>query len=419
MGAFEALRYRDYRIIWIGSILSNSGTWMQFVGLSWYVLELTGSVFWVGAVNFVNFAPAWLSPIAGAMADRFDRRRILMVTQSTSMVASLALGTLVVTGTGSIWPVMAVTLLSGLAFAADAPARHAFFPSLVPREKMVNAIALNSAQFSLARVVGPAIAGPLVATVGAGPVFWINAVSYLFVLGALAAVPSRFRPTPPEERTPVRVRDGLAYAWRHPVIRPLLVSIAVASLFAAPISTLLPQFSKEVFGRGARGFGFLTAAMGTGSVLGAMLLGRFGRLSPRRIGVALATAGISLIVFAAVGLFGVGMATMLVFGMAYLYTISATNGQLQTTSDDAFRGRVLALFMVAFGGIFPLGSLIGGAVADRIGVQATTIAGASACLLWGLGMVVRTYPRELIRGMPGRLAARTREAVEAARADRP
>jgi MFS family permease len=389
VGAFDSLRYRDYRLMWFGSIVSNVGTWMQIVALSWYVLQLTGSLFWVGAVNFANFAPAWLSPFAGVLADRVDRRKILLATQSSMMVTSGALAILVATGHGSIWPVLLLTLVAGLAFAADAPARQAFFPSLVPRDKMVNAIALNSAQFSLARVIGPAIAGAMIATVGPAPVFAINAGSFLAVLAALAAVRSPFDARAVRERPPARLGEGLTYAWRHPVIRPMLLSISVISLFGAPITALLPGFAREVYGRGPQAFGFLTTAMGTGSVLGAVLLGRAGRISPRIIGAGVALSGLALAAFGATVIFAVGLGLILVFGGAYLFTISATNGQIQTASEDAIRGRVVSLFMVAFGGLFPVGSLVAGAVAERLGVQVTTIAGAGLCMAWGLGLVMR------------------------------
>jgi MFS family permease len=389
VGAFDSLRYRDYRLMWFGSIVSNVGTWMQIVALSWYVLQLTGSVFWVGAVNFANFAPAWLSPFAGVLADRVDRRKILLATQSSMMVTSAALAILVATGHGSIWPVLLLTLVAGFAFAADAPARQAFFPSLVPRDKMVNAIALNSAQFILARVIGPAIAGAMIATVGPAPVFAINAGSFLAVLVALAAVRSPFDARAVRERPRARLGEGLTYAWRHPVIRPMLLSISVISLFGAPITALLPGFAREVYGRGPQAFGFLTTAMGTGSVLGAVLLGGAGQISPRIIGAGVALSGLALAAFGAAAIFAVGLGLIGVFGGAYLFTISATNGQIQTASEDAIRGRVVSLFMVAFGGLFPVGSLVAGAVAERFGVQVTTIAGAGLCTAWGLGLVMR------------------------------
>jgi MFS family permease len=376
--------------MWAGSVLSNTGTWMMWVALSWHVLQLTGSAFWVAAINFANFFPMWLSPLGGVLADRFDRKKVLLVTQSVMMVDGLALALLTQTGHATLWPVLGLTLILGFTFAADAPARHALFPSLVPRDAMVNAIALNSAQFSMARVIGPAIAGPIIALAGVAPVFWINGASFLAVLGALWLVRSPYRGAQPG-RPRITLVDGIRYAWRHPVVRVMLIAITVYSLFGAPIQALLPVFADEVFGRGARGFGVLAAAMGTGSVLGAFLLGRSSRVTPRVVGIGLAVAGASLIAFAAVPSFPVAVPLVFAFGGAYLFTISAANSQIQTSVDDAVRGRVVSLFMTVFGGIFPVGGLIGGAVADRVGAPITTLVGASVVLLWGLGLAWRAW----------------------------
>jgi MFS family permease len=388
VGAFASLRHRDYRLMWIGSALSNTGTWMMWVALSWHVLQLTHSAFWVGAINFANFFPMWLSPLGGVLADRFDRKKVLLVTQSVMMVDGAALAVLAGTGHATLWPVLLLTLILGFVFAMDAPARHALFPTLVPRETMVNAIALNSAQFSLARVIGPAIAGPLVATVGVTPVFWANAGSFLAVLVALWLIRSPYRG--PEAGQPrVTILDGVRYAWRHPLVRAMLLAILVYSLFGAPIQALLPVFADEVFARGARGFGLLAAAMGAGSVVGAVVLGLLGRVSVRIVGVGLALSGASLIAFASVGSFALAVPLVLVFGGMYLFSISAMNSRIQTSVDDAMRGRVVGLFMMVFGGVFPVGGLIGGAIADRIGAPLTTGVGAAVVLLWGLGLAWR------------------------------
>lgn len=382
MGAFHSLRYRDYRLMWVGSALSNAGTWMMWVALSWHVLQLTHSAFWVGAINFANFFPMWLSPLGGVLADRFDRKKVLLVTQSVMMVDGALLAVLAQLGRATLVPTLVLTLVLGFTFAADAPARHAFFPSLVPRDAMVNAIALNSAQFSLARVVGPAIAGPLVATVGVTPVFWINAASFAFVLGALWLVRSPYRGAAPG-RPGASLVEGLRYAWRHPLVRALLVAIGVYSFFGAPIQALLPVFAEDVFDRGARGFGVLAAVMGAGSVVGALVLGRLGRVSPRLIAGGLALSGFALLGFASVPWFAVAVPLMFVFGAGYLFMVSAVSGQIQTAVDDAVRGRVVSVLMMLFGGVFPVGSLIGGAVADRIGAQTTVLVGAIVVIGWG------------------------------------
>jgi predicted MFS family arabinose efflux permease len=398
--AFESLRYRDYRLLWIGAVLSNVGTWMQTTALAWYVLELTGSPFWVGAVGFAQFVPMWLSPFGGVLADRFDRRTILLVTQTWMMLSAVALGLLASTGGGSIGPVMLITLATGLAFAADAPARHAYFPQLVPRRSMVNAIALNSAQFSAARTVGPAVAGPVVALVGPEPVFWINAVSYVAVLLALLAIRTRREPAPPGGRPPVRLGEGLAYVWRHRTLRLLIVSLGVVSLFAAPVHILLPVFARSVYGMGPLAYGLLAAFHGLGAVIGGLVLGRIGRVRPRAIAWAILLCGGALAAVGLIPFFIAGLVLVLAVGGTYLFAISATNSTIQIESDEAFRGRVLGVFLTAFGGLFPIGSLVAGAVASQIGAPATTIMGAAVCALWGLGLLWRARRRPLAEAEP-------------------
>jgi predicted MFS family arabinose efflux permease len=221
-----------------------------------------------------------------------------------------------------------------------------------------------------------------VATVGVTPVFWINAVSFAFVLGALWLVRSPYRAAAPG-RARASLAEGVRYAWEHPVVRTLLIAIAVYSLFGAPIQALLPVFAEDVFGLGARAFGLLAAVMGAGSVLGALVLSRLGRVSLRMIGASLVLSGLALAGFAAVPWFSVAVPLMFLFGAAYLFMVSAVSGQLQTAVDDAVRGRVVSLLMMLFGGVFPVGSLIGGAVADRIGAQPTVLVGAAVVIAWG------------------------------------
>ena len=396
MGAFASLQHREYRRLWIGAILSNTGTWMQSVALSWFVLELTGSPFWVGAITFFSFIGLALAPLGGGVADRVDRRKLIVVTQSIMMLDTILLAVLVSTGRANLVAISVLTFIVGAAWGFNGPAWQAFVPSLVPRESMVNAIALNSAQFSMARVIGPATAGFLVAALGAAPVFWINAGSYVAVLIALSVVRSRPVPERASGATGLGLADGIRYAWRHPQIRPMLLSIGVLSLFGGPVSALLPVYAREVFERGAGAYGALFAAMGTGSVVGALILGRRGRVSRRAIGAALAAAGLSLAAFAVVPVFAAGLLSIGAFGLAYLFGVSATNSAIQMVVEEQYRGRVLSLFMVAFGGLFPLGSLAAGGVAEAIGPGPTTLIGAAACAAWGLGLVWRARTRPIV-----------------------
>jgi MFS family permease len=399
VGVFHSLRYRDFRVMWFGAALSNVGTWMMWVALHWHVLKLTESALWVAAIDFANFFPMWLSPFGGVLADRFDRKKILLVTQSVMMLEGLALAILSATGHASAGVVLGLTLIMGLAFSLDAPTRHAFFPSLVPREAMVNAIALNAGQFSLARVIGPAIAGPVIALAGVTPVFWVNAFSFLTVLVALLMVRSPYK-GPEPGRPRATLRDGILYAWRHRVVRAMLGAVLVFALFGDAIHVLLPVFADDVFGRGARAYGLLVAAMGIGSVTGALTLGRLGRSSPRLVGLGLTLTGASLIAFAVVGSYVAAFPLIFLFGAGYLFTVSSANGQIQTSVDEAVRGRVVALFMTMFGGVFPLGALAAGAIADRIGAPVTAIAGGVIVLAWGIGLALRSRSTMSVDGTP-------------------
>jgi MFS family permease len=290
--------------------------------------------------------------------------------------------------------VMALTFGQGLAFALNGPTWQAFVPSLVPSEAMVNAIALNSAQFSLARVIGPAIAGAIIATSsdGAALVFAINAVSFLTVIAALLLM--RTRAFVPRERQRVLdlLRTGLAYTWANQRIRAMIVAIAVVSFFAAPAGSLLPVFAADVYGRGAGSYGSLAAALGVGSVAGALILGRLGsRISKRVVALATVSLGGFLVLFGALGSYPVGLLVMFLFGASYLLVISGTNSDIQLTVDDRVRGRVISIWMLAFGVAYPVGSLLAGVAASVWGPQTTVIIGAVVCCTWGLGML-RRFP---------------------------
>jgi MFS family permease len=390
VGSFDSLRHRNFRLLWTGAILSNVGTWMQSVALSWFVFELTRSAFWVSFITFVNFLPIVLSPIGGVLTDRLDRRRILLVTQTLMMVDASLLALLAWTGHASLLAVNVLTLGQGLAFAFNGPSWLAFVPSLVPPEDLINAIALNSTQFSMARVVGPAAAGALISVIGPAAIFAVNAVSYVAVLIALVLIS-----TPPPVRGPKRrARDllsgGIAYTMRNRRIRTMILGIAVVSFFGAPVTSLLPIYAAGAFHRGAGAFGALAAAMGLGSVFGALAVGRLGsRVSPRAVAAStLLLAGV-LVLFAATRVYAVGISLMALYGGCYLFVVAATNGDIQLHVEDSVRGRVLSIYMMAFGALFPLGSLLAGLVAERWGAPLTTVMGAVVCALWGLAMLLR------------------------------
>ena len=386
MGAFDSLRYRDYRLLWTGAVLSNTGTWMHSVALSWYVFLLTRSAFWVSFATFAYFVPTVFSPIAGVYADRFDRKRLLVYAQLFMMANAGLLAVLVWLHQASLLAVMALTFGLGLGFTFNGTAWQAYMPSLVPVESRVNAIALNSAQFSAARVIGPAIGGVLLGVVGAGLVFGINAVSFVAVLVSLAMIRASSRPAQQASGVRDLLVGGFAYTWRHRRIRRMIAVIAVMSFFASPVTALLPIFTADVYGGGAGAYGTLAAAMGLGSVLGALAIGRRGRVTPRLIAGALVALGAVLVLFALVPLFVAGVILMVLFGSAFLIVVSGTNSDIQMQVDEEVRGRVISVWLLAFGVTYPVGSLLAGVLAEVWGAPATAITGGATCVIAGLGL---------------------------------
>jgi MFS family permease len=400
MGSFDSLRYRDYRLLWTGAALSNVGSWMQSIGLAWYVYQLTGSAFWVAFTTFANFIPTVLSPVGGVYSDRFDRKTILLLAQTGMMLAAGLLAVLAWIGRANLTVVMVLTFAQGLAIGFNGPAWMSYVPSLVPPEALVNAIALNSAQFNLARVIGPAIAGPIVATSDRGPaiVFAINAVSFLAVLVALGRIRTGSRSRSRVHGVWDLLVGGLRYTWAHRRIRSMVVAIAVMSFFAAPANSLLPIFAAKVFGRDASGYGILAAAPGLGAVAGALILGRLGhRVGPAFVAGAMVGAATALALFAVTPSFYAGVALMFLYGASFLLFVSGNNSDVQLQVEEDMRGRVLSIWILAFGLAFPLGSLLSGLVAEAVGAQATTFAGAVACGAWGVVLVWRNRGPAAVR----------------------
>jgi MFS family permease len=389
MGSFGSLRYRDYRLLWTGAVLSNTGTWMQAVAVSWFVLELTHSPFWVSFVSFANFFPIVLSPLGGVYADRMNRKRILMAAQGFMMTAAAVLAVLAWLDRANLGVVLGLTFAQGLGFAINGPTWMAFIPSLVPPDGLVSAIALNSAQFSLARVIGPAVAGAMIPLTGVPLIFTINAVSFVAVLVALVRMAPDRVPPPRSARTVGELlRGGFSYVRRNPRIRSMIVAIAVVAFFAGPIQAIFPIYASEVFGRGAGAYGALAASLGIGAVAGALAVGRSGaRRGPRAVAGAMIAIGIVLVVFATVRSYPVGLMSAALIGCAYLYLVAAANSDVQVRVDELVRGRVMSISMLAFGLPFPIGSLIAGVAVEAFGAPTTTVIGAVACVLWGLAML--------------------------------
>ena len=380
----RALQSRNYRLFFGGQTLSLIGTWMQQVAMSWLVYRITGSAWLLGVVGFAGQAPSFLlSPVAGVLADRWNKRRVLLWTQSLSMLQAGVLAVLVLTDLVQVWHIVALSLFLGTVNAFDIPARQSFLIEMIEkREDLGNAIALNSSMVNGTRLIGPSLAGIVIAAFGEGVCFLLNAASFLAVIVALMAMRVKNKAAR-AVRTSVlhELREGLAYAYNFPPIRSILLLLALVSLMGVPYTVLLPVFAREVLHGGAHTFGFLMAAAGSGAFVSAILL------ATRK-----SVVGLGKIIPLAAGLFGIAVAAfsfsrslwlslllLFIAGLGMMAQIASSNTILQTIVDDDKRGRVMSLFTVSFMGMAPFGSLLAGALAGKIGVTSTMFLGGSLC----------------------------------------
>jgi len=404
---FASLRkHRNYRLFFTGQVVSLVGTWMQNIALAWYVVELTHSPVAVGFLAFCRFAPFTVfGLISGVVADRFDNRRLVMLTQSASMVVAVALTILAFSGAEVVWLAYALAAASGTALVFDAPGRHALTFQMVGRDELPNAIALNASLFNGARVIGPAAAGVIIAVFGVGICFAINAVSFLAVLTSLGLMRDEelVKLDRPTEHPSVlkSVREGLAYARHSPRVRLVLAMTTVVSTVGFNFHVLVPVLASETLDAGPRTFGILSACFGGGALAGALLTAGIGRASWKAL--VAGVGGFSLALLALAPLQTVLACALLLFVVGVCFTMWTANSQslLQLAAPDHLRGRVLSLYLFAFAGLAPLGGLLSGWLADVGGTRlAFFVAGGT-----GLAMTLAAL-RELY-------GARQRGALEA------
>jgi MFS family permease len=381
---FVALRHRNYRYFISGQIVSLIGTWMQSVSQPWLVLLLGGSPLQLGTVLALQYAPSLVfAPLGGVLADRVDKRRALMVANALASVEAVVLFGLTVTGVVEIWHVMLLAFVLGLVNAIEMPMRQAFAAELVPRRDLMNAIALNSATFNLARVVGPALAGVTLALFGPAFNFALNAVSYLAVLlGLWRMDPRRLQGVERPDR-PGSVRtslaEGLRYARRTPSVLWPLVLLAGFAIFGMNFQTLLPLYARDTLGLGAEGYGALFASMGFGSLIGSLILAFAGSRRPLTtlvMGGAIAFVALEL----ALGLVRLPLLAyplMALLGLAAMLMVNTINVTIQNSVSDALRGRVMSLYVTVFAGSAPIGGFFAGAVAQVWGPPAGFLLGAA------------------------------------------
>lgn len=401
----RALRHRNYRLFISGQLISLIGTWMQSVAESWLVYRLTGSAVLLGVVGFANRIPVLLfSTVGGAVADRYNRQQIVIATQVASMCLAGTLAFLTLSGLVQVWHLMAIAAALGIVNAFDIPARQAFVVQLVAREDLQNAIALNSSMFNGARIVGPAVAGVLVATVGEGWCFFGNALSYVAVLIGLVMIrvnsPPRFeRP----DSALAHVAEGFRFALGSRPVRALLLLVGLVSLMGSPYAVLMPIIADQGFHAGARGLGILMGAAGVGAFIGALSLAR--RTTLRGYGRSIAYAaiglGASLIAFSQAGRLWLAVVLLVPVGFAMMLQMAATNTLIQSMVPDALRGRVMAIYSMMFMGMAPVGALLAGILAERLGAGTTVALGGGFCIAGGLFLLwqlpgIREDARRLI-----------------------
>ena len=390
---FSSLRkHRNYRLFFSGQLVSVSGTWMQDTALPWLVLQLTHSPVYVGLLIFARYAPFMAFGLfSGALADRFDNRRVVIVTQASSMVVAAGLAVLAFSGVEQLWPYFVLAFLGGSALVFDAPNRHALTFQLVGRDELPNAVALNSSLFNAGRVVGPAIGGVLIAAFGVSWCFAINAVTFLAVLAGLLLM--RSAELYPLDRglvgtkTAGAIREGLAYVWRSPQLKLVLGITIVVSSTGFNFRVLLPVLASGTLHAGAEVFGVLFACFGAGALLGALGAAALGRASWRAL--ILGSAGFSSGMLLLAPVRNAGLAALLLFAIGFCFSTWTANSQsiLQLTAPDRLRGRVLGLYLFAFAGLAPVGGLLAGWLADVGGTElAFAVAGTAGLTVTGLAV---------------------------------
>jgi MFS family permease len=382
---FRSLRYRNYRLFFMGQILSLIGTWMQQIALPWLVYRLTGSAFLLGIVGFSSQIPALLlAPLAGVLSDRWNRYYILLITQTLSMLQAFILGILFFIGDIHVWQIILLAIFLGLINAFDMPTRQAFVIQLVEkREDLSNAIALNSTMFNSARLIGPTIAGIIIAVSSEGVCFILNGVSFLFVIASLLLMkisPGIAKPL----KKPVLhdLKEGFSYVIGFLPLRYIMLLLSLVSLIGMPYSVLMPVFASKILGGGSVTLGFLMASAGAGALTGAIYLASrktvlgLGKIIP----ISTATFGLGLIAFSLSRMLWLSLPLMFFTGLGMMTQMVASNTIIQTIVDEDKRGRIMSIYVMSFIGTAPLGSLLAGSLASTIGAPNTLLIGGALCV---------------------------------------
>jgi MFS family permease len=383
---FRSLKYRNYRLFFSGQSISLIGTWIQRIATPWLVYHLTGSVFLLGVVGFAGQIPTFLlSPFAGVYTDRWNKYRILIATQIAAMIQALILAFLCFTGTNEVWQIIALSTALGIINAFDVPARQSLVVDMVDKKgDLGNAIALNSFMFNGARLVGPSVAGLLIAFTGEGGCFLINGISYVFVIACLLFMNvDKSNAKINDSRVVQEFKEGFKYTFGFEPIKYIILLLALVSLMGMQYTVLMPVFAKEILHGGARTFGFLMGASGLGALAGAIYLASRKNAAglEKIIPVASGIFGLALIVFSFSKLYWLSLVLMVVVGNGMMLQMASSNTILQTIVDDDKRGRVMSFYTMAIMGTAPFGSILAGSLAKTIGTAHTILISGVSCIL--------------------------------------
>ena len=386
---FRSFRYRNYRLFFAGQSISLIGTWMQRIAMPWLVYHITGSAFLLGLVGFAGQIPTFLlSPIAGVLTDRWNRYYVLIASQVIAMLQAFVLTYLYYSGSVQVWHIVVLSVILGCFNAFDVPSRQSFVIDMVEKkEDLGNAIALNSLMFNGARIIGPSIAGVLLASVGEGICFLSNAISYLFVIASLLMMKVPQRVNSKKQSYLIKdMKEGFNYTFRFSPLKHLILLLGVMSIMTMPYQVLMPVFVKEVLKGDSHTFGFLMAAVGVGALMGGIFLAsresvlKLGRMVP----FAAALSGFGLIAFSLSRNFTFSVLMMIVAGLGMMLHTAASNTILQTIVEEDKRGRVMSIYTMAIIGTAPIGSLLSGSIAKVFGSPVTILAGGIMCILGAL-----------------------------------
>ncbi|MCC6857989.1 MAG: MFS transporter [Bryobacterales bacterium] len=380
---FRSLRHRNFRLFFIGQVISLVGTWMQSVAQSWLVYRLTHSELLLGTTWFCLQIPVFaLGPLGGLVSDRYSRHRIVVITQVFSMIQALILAGLTLSGKVAVWHILVLAVLLGCINAFDMPARQALIIHMTSKKDLLSAISLNSAIFNAARMVGPGVAGMLVATLGEGICFLINGLSFLAVIAGLLAMrlPRFFRQN--DDSPWAHLVGGFRFAYDAKPVRALLLMMATVTIAGMPALVLMPFFADAIFQRGSQGLGFLMASMGCGAVVGTLVLAARRQLAglTHVIVSSVLILGVGFLLFAVSWSFLLSLAIMPVIGFSVVRQMASANTLIQTMIPDEYRGRIMAFYSMTVVGLGPFGSLASGAIAHAVGPRVTVFAGGLLCL---------------------------------------